>query len=245
MRRVDGKLAVMLGSGAVIVIAAASIGYTLLRPGPVRAPASQASESRGIDWRATIGEEDRRWLDETIPAATPNAFSDDLTQVMASLDERHRELIVIFRHGHHERYIAARAWALRDDTMTGDPEELRPLLDALEGEVVIDKWGDYAPDSPDEYRRNTALTGLQRAVASGRYSALHDRIEQIAMKHQPAPVFRGNAVILLMLLSEKGDLSPGGATAMDTALQDRGITLDRIKRGVRNAYHDAQLVEQD
>lgn len=223
-----------------VVIGGTALAMWLSRSGGPFSTESAPADPVRIDWEATISSEDRRWLHEVIPAATPDPFSDDFDEVMASLDAKTRKLVVIFYPSQYQREIVARAWALTADTMTGDPRELDPLFEHLERPVELNEWGDYIPKSPDQDTRAAALYGLARAVASGRYTDLHPRIERIAVEHARAPVFRMNAAIILMLLGEHGGRSPTGEEAFVEAMRDAAIA-ERLVPSVRNVYTEAGL----
>jgi hypothetical protein len=224
---------------AVGVALLLGIGAWLLLGGG-RGAATPAAKSARIDWEATISADDRRWLDDVIPQATPDPFSDDLDEVMASLEPKKRKLVVIFHPARYQREIVARAWALDADTMTGDASEIERLLEHLERPVEFNEFGDYDPESPDQDTRAAALYGVARAVASGRYADLHPRIERVAIEHARAPVFRMNAAIILTLLGEHGGRSPAGEAAFAEAMGDARIA-ELLVVSVRKVYTDAGL----
>jgi len=223
--------------GVVALVGGATLVRWFMSERDPHEEARQKAAAGRIDWEASISEEDQAWL-QTVASAAPDAFSEDLDQVMAVLEPRARKSVVIFYPSQYQREIVARAWAINAETMTGDPRELEPLLEHLERTVELNEWGDYIPESPDQDTRAAALYGLARAVASGRYKELHPRIERVAVEHARAPVFRMNATIILMLLGEHGGRSPTGEEAFVEAMRDAAIA-ERLVPSVRNVYTEA------
>jgi hypothetical protein len=229
-----------VGAAALVIVG----GSIFLSAGPARAiwtgvmgkpaPAGRAAArpSGPSRFERAISEEDRQWLDVVIPAARADAFSDDLTEVMASLPERDRKLIVMFQHGERRRYLYARSWALTKEHMTGEPAEVEYILSFLEAPIRVNDVGMEEPDAAghDEETRNGALWGLEHAAYSGLYPGLKERIERVAVAHARAG-YKDHGALLLVILRERGGLSEEGRQALAPLLAREDV-LARTNRNL-------------
>ena len=216
--------------GAVFFVMSLAVSAWLLfgRRGAVPVETTQ-----GIDFRATISPEDRRWLDEHLPRVTPDPFSDELEPVMAALNERERELLVIFTPP-EDRFLKARHWALLPQHVTGDPRELEIFFAHLDRAVRVTEDGPMLPDPDTPEGQNamtciTALGALRRAVETGRFTDMHGLIEEHAVRWSHGRTYAVSAGMILKQLEERGELSARGAAALARVCENL-FTRDSIDR---------------
>lgn len=230
---------ILIPSALVLVL----IGFAalLVRNASRQTPAGQIREAakdpevrakRAI-WKPSPAQQ--ALLDEA-ERTPPDPLSEELVPVLAAVAPDYRPLVFYDtsdpRHIHH----TARAWALREGSVTGDPREIEPFLEILREPL------DTSPDQPELPRkgdlRPTSLIALYNVVIAGDpHRARFPTFEDIAIEHATSPSYRIHALMLLYLLDDQNGLSETGRGVLNEWLSKPGYR-DRVPRFAENAKAD-------
>lgn len=207
-----------------LAILAAGLVTLLVRNASRETPAGQMKQiaedptapSKPAVWKPTPDQQEL--LDQAARTA-PDPLSDELVPVLAALPKEDRELVFFDKLESHF-YLAARSWALRDGTVTGDPREVEMFLSILSNfpeKAAVPQSGRNA--APKDY----AFIALQNAVLAGDpHRSRFPEFERLALSHIDT-LHGDHALRLLYILDQHDGLSDVGKQMLDERTEKQWV----------------------
>ncbi len=176
------------------------------------------------------------------PTLEPDVYG-EFAAALASLSEEQRHVaLLVYARSAPEGEIKARAWGMTKHNMKGNAREVEPFLDVLERPLVqpmvTDALATEPVGQPDNGLRSGAMYGLTKALVSGLDygEQLFTRIENAAIMNIDNGDCRHNAMVVLLLLSERRPLAPASRNIFDYAMAERPAYFERHLQSLKNMF---------